>query len=204
MSITTQILLATAVLYAGGDLVMKKTTDPLPATPPKAAPAPSSARAAGGPPVPAKFRKTTAGAPLVADSIVVEKAKRTLTLYYLGRPVRRYLVALGTHPVGPKVEQGDGRTPEGLYHIELHNPDSKYHLSLKVSYPNASDVAAAAARGVSTGGDIMIHGLPKAFEDYGAKHRQWDWTSGCIAVTNDEIEEIWSAVGDGVSIQIKP
>jgi murein L,D-transpeptidase YafK len=204
MTLPIRLLLATAVLHAGGDSVTKKTTAPLPATNTTAATVRSSARVAGGPPVPTKFRKPTVPASLVADSIVVEKSKRTLTLYHLGSPVRTYLVALGAHPIGPKVQQGDGRTPEGLYHIEAHNPDSKYHLSLKISYPSASDIAAANARGVSTGGDIMIHGLPPAFADYGAKHRQWDWTLGCIAVTNEEIEEIWSAVGDGAAIQIKP
>jgi murein L,D-transpeptidase YafK len=142
--------------------------------------------------------------PIVADSLVVEKARRTLTLFFRGSPVRIYFIALGKNPVGPKLMQGDGRTPEGLYHIESHNPDSKYHLSLKVSYPSAADIAAARARGVSTGGDIMIHGLPKGFEDYGDQHRKWNWTLGCIAVTNEEIEEIWSAVGDGAAIQIKP
>ncbi|MEO5568335.1 MAG: L,D-transpeptidase family protein, partial [Gemmatimonadaceae bacterium] len=103
-----------------------------------------------------------------------------------------------------KVSRGDNRTPEGLYYIEGHNPDSKYHLSLRVSYPNALDLAEARTRGVATGGDIMIHGLPKGFEKVGAEHRQRDWTNGCIAVTNAEIEEIWSAIPDGAVIHIKP
>jgi hypothetical protein len=139
-----------------------------------------------------------------ADSIVVEKSRHTMTLYDQGAPVRIYFIALGQNPVGKKVGRGDNRTPEGLYFIEGHNPDSKYHLSLRVSYPNAQDVAEARARGMAPGGDIMIHGLPRGFEKVGAEHRQRDWTNGCIAVTNAEIEEIWQAIPDGAVIFIKP
>ena len=113
-------------------------------------------------------------------------------------------IALGQNPLGAKTGIGDKRTPEGLYYIDGHNPGSKYHLSLRVSYPNDKDVAEARARGVSPGGDIMIHGLPRGFENVGAEHRQRDWTNGCIAVTNAEIEEIWSAIPDGAAIYIKP
>jgi murein L,D-transpeptidase YafK len=161
-------------------------------------------RAVSGPPLPARFASKASAVAIHADSIVVEKGHRTLTLYDRGAPVRIYFVALGNHPTGAKAAQGDGRTPEGMYYIAGHNPESKYHLSLLVSYPNDQDVARARARGVPTGGDIMIHGLPDRFASYGALHRQWDWTEGCIAVTNDEIEEIWSAVPDGAIIQIKP
>ena len=161
-------------------------------------------RATSGPPLPTRFRSDANAPSISADSIVVEKARRTLTLYNQGAPVRIYFVALGKNPVGPKVARGDNRTPEGIYHIAAHNPDSKYHLSLLVSYPNEKDLAEASARGVTTGGDIMIHGLPDQFASYGSAHRQWDWTKGCIAVTNAEIEEIWSAIPDGAAIQIKP
>jgi hypothetical protein len=161
-------------------------------------------RAIGGPPLPDRFRSNDNVASIVADSIVVEKGRHTMTLYNQGTPVRIYFVALGKNPVGHKVVKGDGRTPEGIYHIAGHNPDSKYHLSLMVSYPNDRDLSVARARGVSTGGDIMIHGLPPAFSSYGSAHRLTDWTLGCIAVTNAEIEEIWSAIPDGATIQIKP
>jgi len=161
-------------------------------------------RATSGPPLPARYASHEAGSRIVADSIVVEKSRRTLTLYDHGSPVRIYFVALGNNPVGAKTARGDGRTPEGLYYIAGHNPDSKYHLSLLVSYPNERDAAQARARGVSAGGDIMIHGLPPQYASYGAGHRRWDWTEGCIAVTDTEIEEIWSAVPDGAIIQIKP
>ena len=139
-----------------------------------------------------------------ADSIVLDKSERTLTMYSRGVKVKEYDVALGKNPVGAKVRRGDGRTPEGLYYINAHNPASKYHLSLRLSYPNARDRANAARRGVTPGGDIMIHGLPTAFASVGALHRQQDWTEGCIAVTNDEIEEIWRAVPNGARILIKP
>jgi len=141
---------------------------------------------------------------LAADSIVVEKAKRTLTLYQAGFPVRTYAVALGKDPTGDKQRIGDGRTPEGLFRIDFKNPQSKYHMALHISYPDAAHIQRARALGVSTGGDIMIHGLPPAFKDYGAAHREFDWTEGCIAVTDEEIEEIWRAVPQGAPIQIKP
>ena len=138
------------------------------------------------------------------DSIVVDKSDRTLTLYERGQPVAEYRVALGTNPVGPKARRGDGRTPEGLYFIEGRNPQSKYHLSLRISYPSQNDLQAAARKGVPTGGDIMIHGLPRKFATVGSLHRQQDWTEGCVAVTNEEIEEIWHAVPNGARILIQP
>jgi murein L,D-transpeptidase YafK len=141
---------------------------------------------------------------VMADSIVVEKQAHTLTLFFGGIPVRTYQVALGKQPKGDKIRIGDGRTPEGLYHIDARNPDSKYHMSLHISYPDVAHAQRAAALGVAPGGDIMIHGLPAAFADYGAAHRETDWTEGCIAVTDQEIEEIWRAVPNGAPIQIKP
>lgn len=139
-----------------------------------------------------------------ADSMVLDKSERQLTMYYRGQKVRTYAVALGKNPVGAKARRGDGRTPEGVYYIEGRNPESTYHLSLRISYPNATDRARAEASGVATGGDIMIHGLPRAFATVGALHRQQDWTEGCVAVTNEEIEEIWRAVPNGARILIQP
>jgi murein L,D-transpeptidase YafK len=139
-----------------------------------------------------------------ADSMVLDKGARQLTLYHHGQLVRTYAVALGKDPVGDKLRRGDGRTPEGLFFIEGRNPQSKYHLSLRISYPDAAHRAKSAKLGVSPGGDIMIHGLPKPFASVGALHRQQDWTLGCVAVTNDEIEEIWRAVPDGARILIRP
>jgi murein L,D-transpeptidase YafK len=139
-----------------------------------------------------------------ADSIVVEKSKHRLSLYANGTLVRQYLVALGTRPVGDKVRVGDRRTPEGIFHIEARKADSRYHRALRISYPDAAHRARARTLGVSPGGDIMIHGLPAKQAWVGAAHRDFDWTEGCIAVTNQEIEEIWSAVPVGTPIHIKP
>ncbi len=141
---------------------------------------------------------------ILADSIVVEKTKHTLTLFEAGFPVRTYQVALGKQPKGDKVRMGDGRTPEGIFHIDSRNPQSKYHMSLHISYPDVAHKQRASSLGESAGGDIMIHGLPPAYADLGAAHAKYDWTEGCIAVTDAEIEEIWRAVPNGAVIQIKP
>jgi murein L,D-transpeptidase YafK len=139
-----------------------------------------------------------------ADSVVVEKATRRLTLFFQGMPLKSYIVALGRNPVGDKVKIGDNRTPEGVFHIATRNATSKYYRSLRISYPDVAHQQRADAMGVSPGGDIMIHGLPKGKEQMGGLHRKTDWTEGCIALTNAEIDEIWSLVPDGVPIQIKP
>lgn len=143
-------------------------------------------------------------APLSADSIVVDKSEHRLSLFRRGTLVKSYLVALGQRPVGDKLRVGDMRTPEGLFHIAARNPQSRYHLALRISYPDAAHRARAQALGVSPGGDIMIHGLPDRYAAVGPAHREFDWTEGCIAVTNEEIEEIWAAVPVGTPIQIKP
>lgn len=141
---------------------------------------------------------------LAADSIVVEKQRRTMTLYHAGVAVRAYQIALGKEPTGDKLRIGDNRTPEGVFHIDARNPQSKYHKALHISYPDAEHIQKAKALGFAAGGDIMIHGLPPAYADLGVKHREYDWTNGCIAVTDQEIEEIWRAVPNGAAIQIKP
>jgi murein L,D-transpeptidase YafK len=139
-----------------------------------------------------------------ADKLVVNKSKRELLLYRNGTVIRSYKVALGKNPVGPKTRKGDGKTPEGAYTIGGRNAASAYHRSLRVSYPNAVDRERAKRRGVDPGGDIMIHGLPNGRGFVGAAHRLIDWTDGCIAVTNAEIEEIWRLVPEGTPIQINP
>jgi murein L,D-transpeptidase YafK len=154
---------------------------------------------------PAESAATTAAGPLrLVDSIVVEKKARTLTLYADGKPMRTYLVALGATPVGDKVRAGDNRTPEGLFYIDARQPNSKYHLALHISYPNAVHRARAAAIGADPGGDIMIHGLPNGLGSAGAAHRRNDWTNGCVALTDEEIEQIWSVVPIGTPVEIKP
>ena len=136
----------------------------------------------------------------LADCIVVHKAARELLLFSGQEVIRRYPVALGRTPVGAKRQQGDGKTPEGNYVISGRNAASKYHKSLRVSYPDAEDHARAEREGVDPGGDIMIHGWPNG---KGAP-LEADWTQGCIAVTDDEIDEIWQLVPDGTPIQIHP
>jgi murein L,D-transpeptidase YafK len=138
------------------------------------------------------------------DKVVVIKKERLLELYRNGEIVKTYRVALGRHPVGPKVCAGDDRTPEGTYYLNWRNAHSKFHRSLHISYPNAEDRLKAKALGLSPGSDIMIHGLPKGYGDLGEWHRTLDWTKGCIAVTNSEIDEIWKLVPDGTPIVIKP
>ncbi|HLW51879.1 MAG TPA: L,D-transpeptidase family protein [Candidatus Angelobacter sp.] len=139
-----------------------------------------------------------------ADRVVIVKSERTLTLQRGGKVLKRYKVALGTNTVGPKTRQGDGKTPEGLYTIDSRNLHSQFHRSLHVSYPNAADRTRAARLKVSPGGDIMIHGLPPAYAYLGPLHRQSDWTLGCIAVTDAEIDEIWELVPNGTVVEIKP
>jgi Uncharacterized protein conserved in bacteria len=140
----------------------------------------------------------------LADSIVVEKKAHMLTLFRDGKPMRTYLVALGGHPSGDKLSAGDRRTPEGIFYIDARQPNSKYHLALHISYPDAVHRARALAAGVQPGGDIMIHGLPNGLGAAGATHRVNDWTNGCVALTDEEIEQIWSAVPIGTPVQIKP
>jgi murein L,D-transpeptidase YafK len=139
-----------------------------------------------------------------ADTVLVEKAARKITLLRDGRPVRTYPMSLGGNPTGHKQREGDQRTPEGLYAIDFKNARSRFHLALRVSYPNARDREHAAQKGVPAGGDIMIHGLPNGLGWLGAIHRSRDWTDGCAAVTNQEIEEIWSLVDVGTRVEIRP
>jgi len=140
---------------------------------------------------------------LLADQILIEKAKRQLTLYRKGEVLKTYQVSLGRTPVGAKIQQGDSKTPEGKYIVDWRNPKSQFHLSLHISYPNAEDKRRAAELGVSPGGMIMIHGLPNGFSAAGPLNTLIDWTDGCIAVTNQEIEEIWKLVPDGTEVEIK-
>ncbi|MEO8177074.1 MAG: L,D-transpeptidase family protein [Sphingomicrobium sp.] len=137
------------------------------------------------------------------DRILVDKSAHRMTVFRANRPLRTFKVALGSGGLAPKVSQGDNRVPEGRYVIAGRNPGSAFHLSLKIGYPTPAQVAAARARGIDPGGDIMIHGLPNGQGWVGAAHRQSDWTAGCIAVTNEEIEWLWQAVPDGTPIDIR-
>ncbi|MEI2386463.1 L,D-transpeptidase family protein [Breoghania sp. JC706] len=146
-------------------------------------------------------------AAVAADVARIEIRKREREMRLLaadGSEVRRYTVALGGNPVGHKQREGDERTPEGTYVIDWRNPKSAFHLSLHVSYPDVADKADARSRGEDPGGMIMIHGLPRRYGWIGSMHTALDWTDGCIAVTNAEIEEIWSLVADGTTVRILP
>jgi murein L,D-transpeptidase YafK len=139
-----------------------------------------------------------------ADRLVIRKADRTLTLYWHGAKLKAYRIALGLHPIGPKQELGDLRTPEGLYTVSKRIKKTDFHAALELSYPNADDRARARAAGVSPGGGIEIHGLRDGFEWLGSAHAILDWTDGCIAVTNREIDELVRAVPDGTPVEILP
>ena len=139
-----------------------------------------------------------------ADLVLVFKGERRMELRRDGRAIRSYRISLGANPRGHKVQEGDERTPEGLYSLDWRNPKSSYYKSLHVSYPNEQDRDHAFRLGVDPGGMIMVHGLPNWYRPGLA---DWlflgrDWTNGCIAVTNDEMEEIWHAVDDGTPIMI--
>jgi murein L,D-transpeptidase YafK len=118
--------------------------------------------------------------------------------------VRTYRVALGRNPAGPKRQEGDGRTPEGVYTLDWRNPNSNFYRSIHVSYPRAGDDQHAERWGVSAGGLIMLHGLPNGVPAAWVGHPNVDWTNGCIALTNEEIDEIWTLVEDGTTIIIYP
>jgi murein L,D-transpeptidase YafK len=141
---------------------------------------------------------------LHADRVLVLKKERTLQLLNHGQVIKTYKVALGGDPVGPKTRRGDHKTPEGIYTLDSRNAHSRFYKSIHISYPNATDRAAANRNGVSPGGDVFIHGLPNGYEAIGAAHRLHDWTDGCIAVTDAEMDEIWRLVADGTLIEIRP
>jgi murein L,D-transpeptidase YafK len=139
-----------------------------------------------------------------ADRIVIFKSAHSMKLMHGREILRTYQVALSTVPAGAKERLGDHKVPEGDYVIDRKNPQSKFHLALHVSYPNATDRTRAHKLGVEPGGDIEIHGLPKSYARLGALHRQTDWTDGCVAVTNAEIEEIYPMVPVGTTVEIHP
>lgn len=138
----------------------------------------------------------------IVDYLVVDKSERMLVAYQDGKPVRAYRgLQFGDAPMGHKRFQGDERTPEGVYRIDWRNPQSSYHLSLRISYPNTADRQFASQYGRSPGGDIFIHGQPNGLNQ---GRMRGDWTDGCIALSNEEIEELWRIVPNGTPIEIRP
>jgi len=132
--------------------------------------------------------------------VVVSKSQRTLALLTDGEVLKTYKIAIGGTPVGPKARQGDHKTPEGTYILDHRNAHSQFYRSIHISYPDAQDRAHAAKLGAPPGGDVYVHGLPNGYGWLGSSHRLKDWTDGCIAVTNEEMDEIWRAVPDGTVI----
>ena len=138
------------------------------------------------------------------DRIRIEKSTRRLMLISQGEVLKSYKIALGGNPIGPKERQGDNKTPEGTYVIDARNRESRFHLSLHISYPNERDKKRAKELGVSPGGDIMIHGIKNGFSRVGDAHTGVDWTKGCIAVTDQEIDEIDKLAPNGTIVEIRP
>jgi murein L,D-transpeptidase YafK len=136
-----------------------------------------------------------------ADRVLVLKTKRKLLLLKGEKVLKAYRISLGGHPVGRKTMEGDRKTPEGKYVLDWHNAESDFYKSIHISYPNQADIARAARLGVPPGEDLFIHGQPNDYQ--GPGKQPGDWTDGCIAVSNAEMDEIWRAVPDGTPIEIK-
>ncbi len=139
-----------------------------------------------------------------ADIVLVEKSQNKMYLFQNGEILREYDVAFGLNPVGHKRQEGDMRTPEGRYLIDYKNYNSKFYKSLNISYPNAQDLARAQARGVSAGDDIVIHGMPNEIGDYRGPIKPRNWTQGCIAVRNHEMDELFALIDVDIQIEIRP
>lgn len=138
------------------------------------------------------------------DRAVIEKEKHTLTVYAGNRVLASYRVALGREPTGAKNCEGDYKTPEGNYKIVAQNPNSRFYRSLLLNYPNANDIAVARQRNCKPGGSVAIHGLENGFEWVGRTHSSVDWTNGCVAVTNQEMDRLWKLLPVGTSVEIRP
>ncbi len=139
-----------------------------------------------------------------ADKVVIEKAERKLHLLQDGEAIRTFDISLGIMPVGDKQREGDFKTPEGRYTLDLRNPSSDYFLSIRVSYPNSNDMREAREQGVSPGGAIMIHGQPNEPTYSETYYRTQDWTNGCIAVSNSDMIDIWLMTDENTPIEIRP
>lgn len=141
---------------------------------------------------------------LKADLVLVKKAERKLLLVRGGQAFREFKVALGSRPWGHKAYRGDDRTPEGRYWLDYKRSESQFYKAIHISYPNPDDVSRAREAGVDPGGSIMIHGFPNNNREPPELAQRYNWTSGCIAVTNDEMDEIWASVDPGTPIEISP
>jgi murein L,D-transpeptidase YafK len=165
---------------------------------------PAAARSAGHRPADEQVATLSIPPLTVPDRLVVMKSQHRLVLMRGDRVIKMYRVALGRYPEGAKVEEGDERTPEGAYVIDRRLADSNFYKAIHISYPNAQDRARARALGVKPGGAIMIHGLPNDWTARQVGHPFLDWTTGCIAVTDREMDELWRVVRIGTPIYIYP
>ncbi len=150
------------------------------------------------------FKTSVPLLPVRADRVVIEKSRRLLSVYRQGHLLGSFKVALGRSPVGPKTCQGDNKTPEGVYTVTEHKRDSDFYHALRLSYPSSEDITRAKAQGCTPGGDIMIHGLENGYGWVGTAHQSADWTRGCIAVTNEEMDRLWTWVLDNTVVEIRP
>ena len=139
-----------------------------------------------------------------ADKVLVEKAARKLHLLKNGKAIRTFDIALGMYPVGDKSNEGDQKTPEGMYTLDVRNPDSDFFLSIHISYPNSADNHEARVKGLDPGGQIMIHGQPNEPSYSAAFYDKEDWTNGCIAVSNSDMIDIWLMTPNDIPIEIRP
>ena len=139
-----------------------------------------------------------------ADAVLVVKSEKRLYLMREGEPFASFRVSFGSNPIGHKQEQGDGRTPEGRYILDYKNMDSAYYKSIHISYPNAEDRKEARKRGVDPGGDIMIHGQKNGYGRLSFLVQRFNWTNGCIALSDKDMDTVWNAVKPGTPIEIKP
>jgi murein L,D-transpeptidase YafK len=139
----------------------------------------------------------------LAESVLIDKSQRKMWLIASGQRYREYSISLGDDPIGHKEQEGDEKTPEGNYSIDYRNPESSYHLSLHINYPKKEDEDNAKIKDLDPGGNIFIHGLPNGLELPHGEYKGRDWTDGCIAVDNRDIEEIWVLVKDGTPIEIR-
>ena len=156
------------------------------------------------PPVRADFYRESLVAMETADRVVLRKSDRRLALYRGGREIRSYRVSLGLNPRGHKEREGDFRTPEGSYRLTRRNPESDFFLAIQVSYPGDEDLEAARRNGVRPGGAIMIHGLPNVMRHSRDRYLKSDWTDGCIALSNEDMLEVWLLTRADTPIEILP
>ena len=139
-----------------------------------------------------------------ADFVYVDKSERAISFFNGKELLAKYRISLSRSSVGHKEREGDKRTPEGTYTLDYKNPNSQYYRSIHISYPNQQDRTSAKRRGVSPGGAIMIHGQPNRSRYAASELQQYDWTDGCIALTNTEMDVVWAMVDVPVRIQIAP